>query len=153
MLSLLLSVTSLTGTVRKHHSKTVGRRILSCDYKQEFENDMCGITGWVAYGQDMEHQRDILQRMTDTMALRGPDGQGIWIDGPVGLGHRRLSVIDLEGGSQPMMVKLDGEREVVTITYSGEVYNFQELRAELQSRGHHFNTRSDTEVVLRAYVE
>ena len=53
---------------------------------------MCGITGWLSYDQHLEHERDILQRMTDTMALRGPDAQGIWIDGPVGLGHRRLSV-------------------------------------------------------------
>ncbi|KAF9909050.1 hypothetical protein EC991_009111 [Linnemannia zychae] len=114
---------------------------------------MCGITGWLSYGQDLEHQRDILQKMTDTMALRGPDGQGIWIDGPIGLGHRRLSVIDLEGGSQPMVAKTDDEQEAAVITYSGEVYNFQELRAELQSLGHHFDTRCDTEVVLRAYVE
>ncbi|KAF9899580.1 hypothetical protein EC991_008606 [Linnemannia zychae] len=114
---------------------------------------MCGITGWLSYGQDLEHQRDVLQQMTDTMALRGPDAQGVWIDGPVGLGHRRLSVIDLEGGSQPMVAKLDDEREAAVITYSGEVYNFQDLRAELQSRGHYFHTLSDTEVVLQAYVE
>lgn len=114
---------------------------------------MCGITGWLSYDQNLRHQRDILQRMTDTMALRGPDAQGIWIDGPAGLGHRRLSVIDLEGGSQPMVATPDGEREVAVITYSGEVYNFQDLRAELQSRGHRFKTRSDTEVVLQAYLE
>ncbi|KAF9377387.1 hypothetical protein CPB97_010223 [Podila verticillata] len=114
---------------------------------------MCGITGWLSYGQDLQHQRDVLQRMTDTMKLRGPDAHGLWIDGPVGVGHCRLSVIDLEGGRQPMVEKLDGEREVAVITYSGEVYNFLDLRAELESRGHHFNTRSDTEVVLKAYVE
>ncbi|KAG0046741.1 hypothetical protein BGZ83_008091 [Gryganskiella cystojenkinii] len=113
---------------------------------------MCGITGWLSYGQDLEHQREVLQRMTDTMKLRGPDAQGLWIDGPVGVGHCRLSVIDLEGGRQPMVEKLDGER-VAVITYSGEVYNFQELRAELELKGHHFNTFSDTEVVLKAYVE
>lgn len=121
--------------------------------RQEFKKNMCGITGWLSYGQDLQHQRDVLQRMTDTMKLRGPDAHGLWIDGPVGVGHCRLSVIDLEGGRQPMVEKLDGEREVAVITYSGEVYNFQELRAELESRGHRFNTRSDTEVVLKAYVE
>lgn len=58
---------------------------------------MCGVTGWVSYGQDLRLQRKVLQDMTDTMALRGPDAEGLWIDGPVGFGHRRLSVIDLEG--------------------------------------------------------
>ncbi|NQD94527.1 asparagine synthase (glutamine-hydrolyzing), partial [Pseudomonas sp. CrR25] len=114
---------------------------------------MCGITGWLSYSQNLEAQRDTLQRMTDTMALRGPDAGGLWIDGPVGLGHRRLSIIDLEGGRQPMTVMHGGLREVAAITYSCEVYNFRELRTELQRLGHRFETRSDTEVVLRAYVE
>jgi asparagine synthase (glutamine-hydrolysing) len=114
---------------------------------------MCGITGWLSWSRRMEEQHDILQRMTDTMAQRGPDAEGIWSDGPIGLGHRRLSIIDLEGGRQPM-IALDGNgNEAAVITYSGEVYNFQELRADLQSRGHQFRTRSDTEVVLRAYLE
>jgi len=114
---------------------------------------MCGITGWLSYSQNLETQRDTLQRMTDTMALRGPDAGGLWIDGPIGLGHRRLSIIDLEGGRQPMTAMHGGPREVAAITYSGEVYNFRELRTELQRLGHQFKTRSDTEVVLRAYVE
>jgi asparagine synthase (glutamine-hydrolysing) len=114
---------------------------------------MCGIAGWLSYSQNLETQRDTLQRMTDTMALRGPDAGGLWIDGPVGLGHRRLSIIDLEGGRQPMTAMHGGPREVAAITYSGEVYNFRELRTELQRLGHQFKTRSDTEVVLRAYVE
>lgn len=114
---------------------------------------MCGIAGWLSYSQKMELQRDTLQHMTDTMALRGPDAGGLWIDGPVGLGHRRLSIIDLEGGRQPMTAMHGGLREVAAITYSGEVYNFRELRTELQRCGHLFETRSDTEVVLRAYVQ
>jgi asparagine synthase (glutamine-hydrolysing) len=114
---------------------------------------MCGVTGWVSYSQDLRLQRQVLQDMTDTMALRGPDAEGLWIDGPVGFGHRRLSVIDLEGGRQPMLAKGKTGQDAAVITYSGEVYNFQALRAELQSRGHRFETCSDTEVVLMAYLE
>ncbi|WP_338511492.1 asparagine synthase (glutamine-hydrolyzing) [Erwinia aphidicola] len=100
----------------------------------------------------MQQQRDVLQNMTDTMALRGPDAGGLWIDGPVGLGHRRLSVIDLAGGAQPMMAGNRGNLEAV-MTYSGEVYNFKELRAELEAAGQRFLSRSDTEVVLRAWLQ
>lgn len=114
---------------------------------------MCGMTGWLSYSQNLESQRKMLQRMTDTMALRGPDAEGLWIDGPIGLGHRRLSVIDLEGGRQPMIANYNGYRAAAVITYTGEVYNFQEIRAELQSLGHLFETRSDTEVVLHSYLQ
>jgi len=64
---------------------------------------MCGIVGWLSYSQDMQAQRNTLKRMTETMANRGPDAEGIWITGPIGFGHRRLSIIDLEGGRQPML--------------------------------------------------
>lgn len=114
---------------------------------------MCGITGWLSYSQQMQAQENTLQRMTDSMARRGPDAQGIWIDGPIGLGHRRLSIIDLEGGKQPMLARQADGKQAAAITYSGEIYNFRELRAELQLRGHRFENRSDTEVVLRAYLE
>jgi len=114
---------------------------------------MCGIAGWVSYDRDLKNHRDVLQRMTDTMALRGPDAEGLWIGGPAGLCHRRLAVIDLEGGRQPMVARGEDRKEVAILTYSGEVYNFRELREELQHRGQRFETRSDTEVVLRAYVE
>ncbi|MFJ7311850.1 asparagine synthase (glutamine-hydrolyzing) [Pseudomonas sp. NPDC098747] len=113
---------------------------------------MCGIAGWLSFSQDLIHQQPTLERMTMTMANRGPDAGGVWIDGPVGLGHRRLSIIDLEGGRQPMLARNAGT-VAASITYSGEVYNFRELRNELLSRGHQFETQSDTEVVLRAYVE
>jgi asparagine synthase (glutamine-hydrolysing) len=116
---------------------------------------MCGITGWVDYRRDLagsDEAAATLRGMTATMACRGPDAQGVHLDGPAGLGHRRLAVIDLEGGRQPMTFSEHG-RDLVTLTYSGEAYNFRELRAELTGRGHAFRTASDTEVVLHAYLE
>ncbi|MFG2905293.1 asparagine synthase (glutamine-hydrolyzing) [Kitasatospora sp. NPDC048286] len=112
---------------------------------------MCGISGWVSFDRDLTQHRADLDAMTLTMACRGPDAEGAWLDRHAALGHRRLSIIDLEGGTQPMSVRTDdGE---VTLTYSGEVYNFTELRGELVRRGHRFRTRSDTEVVLHGYLE
>src|SRR5437016_12292844 len=113
---------------------------------------MCGITGWVAFGQDLRAQGAVVADMVATMACRGPDAAGTWFAPHVALGHRRLAVIDIEGGRQPMSVTADG-RAVAALTYSGEVYNYRELRAELISRGHRFRTESDTEVVLQAYLE
>ncbi|KOT54561.1 MULTISPECIES: asparagine synthase (glutamine-hydrolyzing) [Streptomyces] len=113
---------------------------------------MCGITGWVDFECDMHGARDALRGMADTMACRGPDAQGYWTDTHIGLGHRRLAVIDLEGGVQPMTVEHDG-RTLAAVTYSGEVYNYRELRAELRALGHRFRTESDTEVVLHAYLQ
>ncbi|MET9319101.1 asparagine synthase (glutamine-hydrolyzing) [Streptomyces sp. NPDC003038] len=113
---------------------------------------MCGIAGWVDFSRDVAREQDIARAMTTTMARRGPDAEGLWMAEHVALGHRRLSVIDLEGGCQPMTAE-DGTDPRAVLTYSGETYNFQELRAELRSMGHEFKTRSDTEVVLRAYLE
>jgi len=113
---------------------------------------VCGIIGWVNYERNLDEQQPIVEAMTRTMALRGPDAQGIWIDRHAALGHRRLSIIDLEGGAQPMQVAEEG-KTLACLTYSGEVYNFVELRDELIKRGHRFATRSDTEVVLRSYLE
>ena len=113
---------------------------------------MCGIAGWVSYHRDLNDHRDTLLKMTKTMSLRGPDAEGLWIDGHIGLGHRRLAIIDLAGGTQPMLAH-DGDQVIAALTYSGEVYNFMELRGELAARGHFFKTRSDTEVVLLAYLE
>ncbi len=90
--------------------------------------------------------------MTKTMARRGPDASGVWIDRHVGLGHRRLAVIDLAGGVQPMQAEELGQT-TVSLIYTGEVYNFVELRDELKQLGHQFKTRSDTEVVLRGYLQ
>jgi asparagine synthase (glutamine-hydrolysing) len=113
---------------------------------------MCGITGWVAFERDLREQREILNAMTETMACRGPDASGVWLDAHAAVGHRRLAVIDIEGGTQPMRVERDGRCVLVT-TYSGEIYNYRELRAELGGLGHSFETQSDTEVVLHAYLE
>ncbi|QRP50645.1 asparagine synthase (glutamine-hydrolyzing) [Amycolatopsis sp. FDAARGOS 1241] len=111
---------------------------------------MCGITGWVDFGRDLAAERETVAAMTATMACRGPDASGLWFDRHAAFGHRRLSIIDLELGKQPMTADAGG---TVALTYSGEVYNFAELRAELETRGHRFTTHSDTEVVLRGYLE
>ncbi|MBC6447503.1 asparagine synthase (glutamine-hydrolyzing) [Actinokineospora xionganensis] len=112
---------------------------------------MCGIAGWVAFDADLTRRGDALDAMTETMACRGPDARGTYLRTHVGLGHRRLAVIDLPGGAQPMTVTTPvGE---VAMVYSGESYNFQELRDRLKGKGHTFRTDSDTEVVLRAYLE
>ncbi|UZJ32066.1 asparagine synthase (glutamine-hydrolyzing) [Streptomyces endophytica] len=113
---------------------------------------MCGITGWIAYDNDLTTQRPTIEAMTRTMACRGPDAAGVWLGSHAALGHRRLAVIDIDGGKQPMPVDHDG-RTVLVTTYSGEVYNYRELRAELERSGHTFRTSSDTEVVLHAYLE
>ncbi|AVG16699.1 asparagine synthase (glutamine-hydrolyzing) [Chromobacterium vaccinii] len=113
---------------------------------------MCGIAGWVSFERDLREQRAVAETMTRTMALRGPDDEGLWLDRHAALGHRRLSIIDLEGGRQPMTADEDG-KTLACLVYTGEVYNFQELRRELQGLGHAFRTRSDTEVVLRAYLQ
>ncbi|MFJ8314007.1 MULTISPECIES: asparagine synthase (glutamine-hydrolyzing) [unclassified Streptomyces] len=108
---------------------------------------MCGIAGWIDFERDLGKERTIVSAMTETLAPRGPDARGVWLGPHAGLGHRRLAVIDIEGGRQPM------EAEGAVLTYSGEVYNFRDLRAQLELKGHRFRTRSDTEVVLRGYLE
>ncbi|MFF7401007.1 asparagine synthase (glutamine-hydrolyzing) [Streptomyces murinus] len=112
---------------------------------------MCGITGWVSFDRDLSAEATTLHAMTETMACRGPDDRGTWTEGPAALGHRRLAIIDLPGGRQPM--SLATPEGTVALVYSGETYNFTELRRELTDRGHRFTTDSDTEVVLHAYVE
>ncbi|QBS44663.1 asparagine synthase (glutamine-hydrolyzing) [Nocardia sp. CS682] len=116
---------------------------------------MCGIAGWADFDRDRTAERPVLQHMVDTMAFRGPDDEGLWLQPHCALGHRRLSVIDLDGGRQPMVTPetLPDGTPLAAISYSGEVYNFTELRDELTAHGHRFRTRSDTEVVLRAYLE
>ncbi|MFT4100485.1 MAG: asparagine synthetase B, partial [Burkholderiaceae bacterium] len=90
--------------------------------------------------------------MTDSLTHRGPDARGIWFDGHAALGHRRLSIIDLEHGAQPMTVTGASEQPLV-LSFCGEIYNFKELRSELMQLGHTFRTRSDTEVLLRGYAQ
>ncbi|MEU7040846.1 asparagine synthase (glutamine-hydrolyzing) [Streptomyces varsoviensis] len=113
---------------------------------------MCGITGWIDFGKDLTRERATAQAMTDTMACRGPDAEGLWLGAHAALGHRRLAVIDPAGGAQPMIAAAD-DGSTVAITFSGEIYNFRELRAELVAYGHRFRTRCDTEVVLRGYLQ
>lgn len=107
---------------------------------------MCGICG-IYNLQGAPVDRDLLGRMNDAMIHRGPDGAGLFVDGSVGLGHRRLAIIDLHSGDQPMATD-DGRLQVV---FNGEIYNFRELKDELEAHGHRFRTHSDTEVILHGY--
>lgn len=111
---------------------------------------MCGIAGWVDFAGDLTQERDTLLAMVRTMERRGPDDEGLWLSPHAALGHRRLSVIDLEGSRQPMAAAAGGESAV--LTYSGEVYNYPQLRAELRSLGQEFSTAGDTEAVLRSFL-
>ncbi|WP_053374756.1 asparagine synthase (glutamine-hydrolyzing) [Paenibacillus sp. FJAT-27812] len=112
---------------------------------------MCGITGWIDWNRDLTKQSESLEKMTDTLAPRGPDASGTWISAHCALGHRRLSVIDPENGAQPMIRHTGDDKYVVV--YNGELYNAPELRKELESRGRMFTTSCDTEVLLVAFME
>ncbi|MEU5271833.1 asparagine synthase (glutamine-hydrolyzing) [Streptomyces hygroscopicus] len=112
---------------------------------------MCGITGWVSFHRDARTQAPVIEAMTGTLTPRGPDAGGVWLGERAAIGHRRLAVIDPAGGAQPMTDRPDDPD--IVLSYSGEVDNHHELRAELRGRGHAFRTRSDTEVVLRGYAE
>jgi asparagine synthase (glutamine-hydrolysing) len=114
---------------------------------------MCGITGWVDFGRDLRNERAAIVDMTATMICRGPDAGGVWCSPHAAIGHRRLAVIDLPGGEQPMHAPGTGAGGEVVLTFSGEIYNFTELRRELTARGHLFRTSSDTEVLLHSYLE
>lgn len=106
---------------------------------------MCGICGIIRKGNN----KDIIKKMNDRIMHRGPDGEGYYIDGDVAFGHRRLSIIDLSTGDQPIY---NEDNSVVTV-YNGEIYNYLELRSELESLGHEFKTKSDTEVLVHGYEE
>src|SRR5437899_13002839 len=93
--------------------------------------------------------RQDIERMTNTLIHRGPDDEGYHVAGPLGFGFRRLSIIDLAGGHQPM----SDREESVWVVFNGEIYNFRELRKELQAFGHIFRTESDTEVILHGYKQ
>lgn len=115
---------------------------------------MCGVTGWIDWETDLRLQERTLRAMTDTLGCRGPDAQGVWLSRNAGLGHRRLSVIDVEGGTQPLADGTGaGDPAAAVLAYNGELYNYRELRQELSAHGHRFRTRSDTEVVLRAHLQ
>src|SRR5947199_189270 len=109
---------------------------------------MCGIVGFVSLEQfKTTAARDILDRMCRAITQRGPEDQGLLVEGPAALGMRRLSIIDLAGGHQPML----GCDPAKSIVFNGEIYNFRELKSELESHGHVFKTNSDTEAILHAY--
>jgi asparagine synthase (glutamine-hydrolysing) len=110
---------------------------------------MCGIAGQLDYLRGDPVDPAIIQRMARAIAHRGPDDEGYLVDGPLGLGFRRLSIIDLAGGHQPM----SDEPGRVWVIFNGEIYNFRELRAELCAGGHAFRTSSDTEVIVHGYKE
>lgn len=110
---------------------------------------MCGISGLYHFVAGRPVERQILERMTGAIAHRGPDDEGYYLDGALGLGFRRLSIIDLAGGHQPM----SDPDESVWVVFNGEIYNFPELRAELKEFGHVFRTSSDTEVIVHGYKQ
>jgi len=113
---------------------------------------MCGIAGWIDFARDLQTESSTVRTMVATLANRGPDAEGVWASRHAVLGYRRLAVIDLPGGAQPMVAEEDG-RPLAVIVYNGEVYNFRSVRELLSARGHRFATASDTEVVLRSYLE
>lgn len=110
---------------------------------------MCGLSGIFDLQGDAAIDRGLLQLMNDTMTHRGPDGDGLHLEGGVGLGHRRLSIIDLAGGHQP----LSNAAGDLWITFNGEIYNYLELREELEAKGYEFKTNSDTETIVNGYAE
>ena len=110
---------------------------------------MCGICGQFNFAGDEPVEPEIVRRMTDSIAHRGPDDEGYFFSGPLGLGFRRLSIIDLSGGHQPMF----DAQQTVCIIFNGEIYNYKELRQELKKYGHCFRTNSDTEVIIHGYKE
>lgn len=119
-------------------------------YPEEL-SEMCGIAGWIDRERDLTRELPVLEKMRESLAHRGPDAAGMWVSPAAALVHRRLIVVDPQGGEQPM-VRRRGERCCV-ITYNGELYNTRELRRELEALGHVFRGYSDTEVLLASYVE
>lgn len=110
---------------------------------------MCGICGKLNFDRQLPVERSLIRQMMDRIQHRGPDGSGEYLSGCIGLGHRRLSIIDLDTGAQPMT----NEDGTIWLVYNGEIYNFQELRTELQLKGHQFKSTSDTEVIVHLYEE
>jgi asparagine synthase (glutamine-hydrolysing) len=110
---------------------------------------MCGIVGILKHDARERAEDARVMRMRDALQHRGPDGAGLYIDGPAGLGHRRLSIVDVAGGHQPMT----NEDQSIWIVFNGEIYNHAQLRPALERRGHRYRTRSDTETILHLYEE
>ena len=110
---------------------------------------MCGTAGVIYSDPARPVDRSVLKAMGDGIAHRGPDAEGFWCEPGLGLVHRRLSIIDLSGGDQP----IGNEDGSVQVVLNGEIYNFQELRESLEAKGHQFRTRTDTEVIVHLYEE
>jgi asparagine synthase (glutamine-hydrolysing) len=110
---------------------------------------MCGICGYYHPDPHYKVERDLLEKMNATLAHRGPDSQGMYLKNNLGMAMRRLAIIDIEGGEQPV----SNEDSSVVVVFNGEIYNFRELRAELEGYGHQFSSNSDTEVIVHAYEE
>ena len=127
---------------------------------------MCGIVGFVNFKKDISNLKNVLEKMNNTLSKRGPDEEGYYIDNHVALGHKRLIVIDPEGGKQPMKesfsqsILIDKSKTNMLInynsnfiiSYNGQIYNTKELRRTLEENGFSFNTHSDTEVLLKSYI-
>ncbi|MGM0836889.1 MAG: asparagine synthase (glutamine-hydrolyzing) [Bacillota bacterium] len=112
---------------------------------------MCGITGWIDYQKSIRHEEHTVKKMAETLSFRGPDDTNIWMQDHVGFGHKRLVVVDPQGGVQPMTRKKNGHQ--FTICYNGELYNTEDIRKELLKKGYTFSGHSDTEVLLTTYME
>lgn len=110
---------------------------------------MCGIAGYLHFNKTRKAEQPVLKGMTDCMSYRGPDGDGFYVEGNLALGHRRLSIIDLSSGDQPMY---SSDRNKILV-FNGEIYNYIELKEELSALGHRFETTSDTEVLIKAYEQ
>src|SRR6266498_4069701 len=110
---------------------------------------MCGLSGIYNYKTLEPVSERLLKAMNDTLVHRGPDDEGFYVSNEVGLGHRRLSIIDLAAGHQPMT----NEDDTVWVAFNGEIYNFTDLHRWLEAKGHQFKTRSDTEIIVHLYEE
>ena len=109
---------------------------------------MCGFAGFIDK-LDEKKKREIIQNMSDSIKHRGPDGEGFFVDDKIAMGFRRLSIIDLSLGNQPLF----NEDKTLAINFNGEIYNYLEIREELEKKGHVFTTHSDTETIIHAYEE
>ncbi len=112
---------------------------------------VCGITGWIHYKRDLSNQKELVEKMAETLSKRGPDETNTWMNTHVLFGHKRLIVVDPAGGKQPMSKK--NKNHIFTVCYNGELYNTEDLRKELLSKGYTFIGHSDTEVLLTSYME
>jgi asparagine synthase (glutamine-hydrolysing) len=110
---------------------------------------VCGICGVLNLSPKERTDRTVIRRMLEVLHHRGPDGFGIYSDETIALGNSRLSIIDLDSGDQP----ISNENDTLWIVFNGEIFNYIELRRDLENRGHRFKTRSDTETILHAYEE